>query len=141
MFALSKSTRRIVCKYKATGETFGVLLVDLNSNNALFKVTYGNNELMCFDKTFLTISLQWKHKNKLMWQSYFFIFKRLKIKRNSDIINEKQCLPLPFSRQTRLYGIPPSPFLQENLDYPFYDFSKISTPIKIRVEGGSHCER
>ena len=39
----------------------------------------------------------------------------------SYIINEKQCLH-PFYRQP--------PILQENLDSPFYDFSKILTPYK-----------
>ena len=36
-----------------------------------------------------------------------------------------------------LYGQPPPPYLHENLNHPFYDFSKISNPYK---QGGSHYE-
>ena len=37
-----------------------------------------------------------------------------------------------FSRKLPLYGLTPSKLLQENLDLPFHDFSKILTPPHIK---------
>ena len=73
-----------------------------------------------------------------MWQSYFFIFRKLKsnakclfykkhfYKQPQTEISETENRPfyrqLPYMDYTT-----PIPFLQENLDPPFYGFSKMST--------------
>ena len=99
-----------------------------------------------------------KHKNKLTWQSYFFIFRRLEnnvtsffYKQHfykqqqaeiwSEIIyykyqnefNDKYSKWKTCWVKDITATIPPkwstSPFLQENFDpSPFHDFSKVSTP-------------
>ena len=97
-----------------------------------------------------------KQKNKLMWQSHFFIFRRLKndvtcvfisntfisntsnllskehyyYKIHTYIINEKQRLHSPRSSFIdNPSNVDDPSFLQENLDRS-YDFPKISTPYK-----------
>ena len=77
-----------------------------------------------------------------MWQNYFFIFRRPKYNvtcffyKQHQAEIESEIITISSIKRSQnknkhsnpLYGLPP--FLQENLEPPFYDFSKIPTPYK-----------
>ena len=100
-----------------------------NPSSIDYPTLYAPHPYICepptFDNIWLTISpneMRDKRKNKLTRERCFFMFSRVRNNVSYFVISNT------FTSNTRpRFDYPPPPFLQENLEYPFYHFQPLSS--------------